>query len=60
VREAVIHDLTGNSPSKKKLRHEIDPDNFQNSFWDNENIIDNSEPHRYHDGWIEHNHESIV
>ena len=49
----MIHDLTGNSPSKKKLLHEIDPDNFQT-------IIENSEPHRYHDGWIEHNHESIV
>ena len=60
MRAAVIHDLTGNSPSKKKLRHEIDPDNFQNPFWDNENVIENSEPHRYHDGWIEHNHESIV
>jgi hypothetical protein len=58
MRAAVIHDLTGNSPSKKKLRHEIDPDNFQNPFWDNENVIENSEPHRYHDGWTEHDHES--
>ena len=32
----------------------------QNPFCDNDNIIENSEPYRYHDGWTEHNHESIV
>jgi hypothetical protein len=60
MRAAVIHDLTGNSPTHKKIRHEMDPNNYQNPFWDNDNIIEKSEPYRYHDGWTEHNQESIV
>jgi hypothetical protein len=39
IREAEVHDLTANSPSYKKLRHEMDPNNMMNPFWDNNNII---------------------
>jgi len=36
-----INDLTGKSPfsDKKKLQHEIDPDNPQNPFWDSNEIF---------------------
>ena len=58
MREAEVHDLTANSPSKKKLRHEIDPNNMMNPFWDNYNIFVNDKPHRYHDGYTNHTIES--
>ena len=58
MREEEVHDLTANSPSYKKLRHEIDPNNMMNPFWDNKNIFVNDKPHRYHDGYTNHTIES--
>jgi len=40
IERHVIEASRSNSLSKKKLLYEIDPGNFQNQFWDNENIIE--------------------
>ena len=58
IREAEVHDLTANSPSYKKLRHEMDPNNMMNPFWDNNYIFVNDKPHCYHDGYTKHTFES--